>query len=96
MIRDINGADIGGDGLAVDQTIDLFNYYQRLTAAPNADIVQYAIQVPESLGGPEPVDLTDRIITTTAPKSSFEVLNLESSPAKTSVLPGIHWGGNLH
>jgi len=37
-----NFGDIGGDGIAIAQAIDLFNYYQRLTARQGEDLVQYA------------------------------------------------------
>ena len=43
-INDLASADItdiGANGIAISQAIDLFNYYQRLTALPGTGIVQY-------------------------------------------------------
>ncbi|SEA82077.1 Ca2+-binding protein, RTX toxin-related [Desulfuromusa kysingii] len=37
-----NFGDIGADGIAIAQAIDLFNYYQRLTVRQGEDLVQYA------------------------------------------------------
>lgn len=41
LLADI--ADIGADGIALNQAIDLFNYYQRLTTPTGSQAVQYEV-----------------------------------------------------
>ena len=65
-----NLGDIGADGVAIEQAIDLFNYYQRLIVRQGEDLVQYAYSHEElnlaEPGGVIPASINYTIITATA------------------------------
>lgn len=56
-------ADIGGDGIAVSQAIDLFNYYQRLTAVAGEPLVQYQYHEGIEVIGTPGYSVSDGLIT---------------------------------
>lgn len=55
-----NLGDVGSDGIAISQGLDMFNYYQRLIGAPNAAVAQYKY-IP-SLHPDDPVNYPPQIV----------------------------------
>lgn len=39
---DANFGDIGGDGIAINQALSMYNWLQRLLAAPGSEVMQYS------------------------------------------------------
>jgi len=86
-----NFGDIGADGVAVKQGIDMYNYYLRLTGAPNSLVPQYQYverTVVQGPNGPEVIPARFEYISDAAASSE-----LASTPTITAV--GHSLGGHL-
>lgn len=80
--------DIGADGIAIEQGVDMFNYYQRLTGAPNKPVAQYKY-IP-SLHPSDPVNYPPQIVRIADAAATGE---LSAQPMITAV--GHSLGGHL-
>ncbi|MFV1998692.1 MAG: hypothetical protein ACC641_11885, partial [Acidiferrobacterales bacterium] len=88
-------ADIGANGIAISQAIDLFNYYQRLTAVPGAGIVQYTYNaqavVPGSQGTVTPAFISSALVT----PNTFRSTEIGVLSGKSLNVAGHSLGGHL-
>ncbi|MCU7869288.1 MAG: hypothetical protein KZQ98_12250 [Candidatus Thiodiazotropha sp. (ex Lucinoma borealis)] len=103
LLTDI--ADIGADGIALKQAIDLFNYYQRLITANGSEVSQYAVyegilQPPQGIM--EFIQLDEGNGAVSAPRyrylvSAGSVTGLGVMPSSTSTfdVTGHSLGGHL-
>ncbi|MCU7937651.1 MAG: hypothetical protein KZQ99_22850 [Candidatus Thiodiazotropha sp. (ex Dulcina madagascariensis)] len=98
-------ADIGADGIALKQGIDLFNYYQRLIAPSGSDATQYAVYegiLPPPQGITEYIQLDEGSGAVSAPRyrylvSADSAIGLGVIPSATSTfdVTGHSLGGHL-
>ncbi len=88
-------ADIGADGIAISQSIDLFNYYQRLTAAPGAGIVQYTYHAQAVIPGSQGTVLPAFISSAVVSPNSFRPTEIGALSGKSFNVTGHSLGGHL-
>ncbi|MCU7920929.1 MAG: hypothetical protein KZQ95_21615 [Candidatus Thiodiazotropha sp. (ex Epidulcina cf. delphinae)] len=98
-------ADIGADGIALKQGIDLFNYYQRLIAPSGSDATQYAVYegiLPPPQGITEYIQLDEGSGAVSAPRYRYLVsadsaagLGVIPSATSTFDVTGHSLGGHL-
>ena len=85
--------DIGGNGIAIKQAIDLFNYYQRLTAT-SSNVIQYEYH--EEVITTQPYTVIPAYITSTSvPVSPFRTSGIGALAGKQLSVAGHSLGGHL-
>ena len=88
-------ADIGANGIAISQAIDLFNYYQRLTALPGTGIVQYTYHAQTVVPGSQGTVLPAFISSAQISPDTFRPTEIGVLSGKSFNVAGHSLGGHL-